>query len=596
MHLFSLPLSANKLMFMCKLFTKLLCVLCALVSIFRLNAQELSYKNYACIEPGTSSKEIVEIAANLSPSPRQFSWQQMELTAFIHFGINTFTDREWGDGTENPQLFNPTQLDAEQWVLTCKNAGFKLIILTAKHHDGFCLWPSNYTEHSVKNSPWKNGQGDVVKEVADACRKYDVKFGVYLSPWDRNSAYYGTDEYNDYFVNQLTELLTNYGTISEVWFDGANGEGPNGKTQEYDNARWNAVIRNLQPDAVISIAGPDVRWVGTETGYGSETEWSVVVGKIKNREDLINLPPEEVAWIFDVYPSPGTRPAIAKAEYLLWYPAETDVSIRPGWFYHTTQDTSVKTPDKLFDIYCSSVGRNGVLLLNMPPDTRGLIHEKDVETLEGFASIITKTFANNLLVDACISCSNGDKLAALTDHDYDTYWITNGQDTTSVIEFDFEEDILFDLFVLQENIKKGQRIETFKLEYNDGNSWKEITSGTTVGYKRILRFDPLWAKQIRLRIESSRSNPTLSEIGLYKQADFTTGIEEMANRFSNSSAVFLSNNTLYVTTEQAGTLYVYDISGRLCILKQLSVGTTEFPLMKGFYIVTLNKLKWKILN
>jgi alpha-L-fucosidase len=577
-------------------FIKFSCILYIFTSVFRLNAQELSYKNYACIEPGTSAKEIVEIAANLTPSPRQFSWQQLELTAFIHFGINTFTDKEWGDGTENPQLFNPTHLDAEQWVLTCKNAGFKLIILTAKHHDGFCLWRSNYTEHSVKNSPWKNGQGDVVKEVADACRKYDVKFGVYLSPWDRNSAYYGTDEYNDYFVNQLTELLTNYGTISEVWFDGANGEGSNGKIQEYDNARWNAVIRNLQPDAVISIAGPDVRWVGTETGYGRETEWSVVVGKIKNREDLLNLPPEEVAWVFGVYPSQGTRPAIAKAECLLWYPAETDVSIRPGWFYHTTEDALVKTPGNLFDIYCSSVGRNGVLLLNMPPDTRGLIHEKDVETLEDFASIITKTFANNLLVNAGIHCSNGDNLSGLTDQDYDTYWITNGQDTTSIIEFDFEENVLFDLLVLQENIKKGQRIETFKLEYNDGSSWKEITSGTTVGYKRILRFDPLEAKQVRLKIESSRSNPTLSEIGLYKQTGLDTGIEAVAKQTAESASVFSSGNIWYVRTEQAGALYIYDLLGRLCTSKQLPAGTTELPLKKGVYVVALNGLKWKIVK
>jgi alpha-L-fucosidase len=488
--------------------------------LVEVSGQELSYTNYFFVEPGTPQQEIVEMAAQLTPSPRQFLWQQMELTAFIHFGINTFTNKEWGDGTEDPQLFNPTQLDAEQWVLTLKNAGFGIVILTAKHHDGFCLWPSNYTEHSVKNSPWKNGQGDVVKEVADACRRLNVKFGVYLSPWDRNSPYYGSDntnEYNDYFVNQLTELLTNYGTINEVWFDGANGEGVGGKVQQYDRPRWYATIRTLQQDAVIAISGPDVRWVGTETGYGQETEWSVISRNIKNREEIAGLPPEEVAFIFEGGSKQGTREELAVAKSVIWYPAETDVSIRPGWFYHSSENTQVKTPAKLFDIYCNSLGRNGSLLLNIPPDTRGLIYEKDVENLQGFASTIHTTFAENLLANATISCSNGNNLQHLTDRNYDTYWTTTGQDTTAVIEFWLENEIRFDLLQLQENIRIGQRIEQFKLEYEEGDSWKEICLGTTVGYKRIIPFDLVTAKHIRLTIESSRLNPTLAELGLYKK-------------------------------------------------------------------------------
>ncbi|MCL1932945.1 MAG: alpha-L-fucosidase [Candidatus Azobacteroides sp.] len=483
-------------------------------------AQELSYVNYVHIPPGASQEKIIELAANLTPSPRQFNWQQMELIAFIHFGINTFTDKEWGDGAEDPQLFNPSQLDAEQWVLACKNAGFRLIILTAKHHDGFCLWPSRFTEHSVKNSPWKNGQGDVVKELAEACRKHDMKFGVYLSPWDRNSPYFGTDEYNDYFVNQLTELLTNYGEISEVWLDGANGEGPNGKKQVYDEARWFAVIRKLQPDAVIAISGPDVRWVGTETGYGKETEWSMRAATLKNRAELDEQSPKEAAFIIESS-SPGILENITQNPSLVWYPVETDVSIRPGWFYHSEENDRVKTPDELFDIYCSSVGRNGALLLNIPPDTRGLIHDKDIESLVGFKNKRTTAFADNLLSGASVSRVESTMTKGL---------ISNAL----ILEYTLPEAITFDLLQLQENIRVGQRIESFKLEYEDGGAWKEITRGTTVGYKRILRFDPVSAKYIRLTIESSRLIPELSEVGLYRQ----TGSDTDSRKISMDSCFF----------------------------------------------------------
>ena len=552
-------------------------ILYLLLNTLTLFAQNLSYTNYVHIPSGASQQEIIELAATLTPSPRQLAWQQMELTAFIHFGMNTFTNMEWGDGTENPQLFNPSQLNAEQWVLTCKNAGFQLIILTAKHHDGFCLWPSQYTEHSVKNSPWKNGQGDVMKELADACHKNKMKLGIYLSPWDRHSPLYGTDEYNDYFVNQLTELLTNYGDIDEVWFDGANGEGPNGKHQVYDQARWFAVIRNLQPNAVIAIAGPDVRWVGTETGYGRETEWSVRSATIKNRNELESQLPEKGAFILQTS-SQGTMENILRAPSLVWHPAETDVSIRPGWFHHPKENEQVKTPEKLFDIYCSSAGRNGVLLLNIPPDTRGLIHENDIKNLTGFNTILTNTFSVNLLADASVSRYESEATTGLIDN-------------ALVVEFTLPEVITFDLLQLQEDIQKGQRVESFKLEYEDGGVWKEITRGTTVGYKRILRFDPVSAKYIRLTIESSRLNPVLSEIGLYTQSGFGENIPQI----HTENFIFSQGNTLYVTAVRGSQLTVYDLSGRICLSKFVPAGKSSFSLKKGIYIVEINKLKQKII-
>lgn len=488
-----------------------------LVIFFISNAQQ---KNYVVINPTDSEETIVRKAATVVPSPRQLRWQQLELTAFFHFGMNTFSNKEWGNGKEDPQIFNPVNLDANQWVRVAKAAGIKQVILTAKHHDGFCLWPTKLTEHSVKNSPWKNGKGDVVKEVSEACKKFNMGFGIYLSPWDRNQPVYGTDQYNDYFVAQLTELLTNYGRVDEVWFDGANGEGTNGKKQVYDFERWYKLIRKLQPSATIAIMGPDVRWVGTESGYGRETEWSVVPANnldpaaiADNSQQAINFKPQGDMMGDDL----GSREKIKNAKGLVWYPAETDVSIRPGWFYHPEEDTVVKTPEKLMDIYFNSVGKNSVLLLNIPPDKNGLISKADVKSLEGFKKLRDKVFANNLAKSAAVNCKNGINKIALLDGSYNTYFTTTENDTTTTIEFVLKGNKTFDMLLLQENITVGQRIEKFTLEYWDGTEWKKITAGTTVGYMRLLQFDAVTTGKVRLRIESSRLNPTIAEFGLYKQ-------------------------------------------------------------------------------
>ncbi|GAA4500385.1 hypothetical protein GCM10023172_20550 [Hymenobacter ginsengisoli] len=484
-------------------------------------AQLYTAKNYVAIAPGSSSATVVRAAAKVVPSPRQLRWQQLERTGFIHFGMNTFTNKEWGDGTESPALFNPTALDARQWVRACKEGGIKQVIITAKHHDGFCLWPSKFTKHSVQSSPWKGGKGDVVKEVAEACREYGLGFGVYLSPWDRNSPYFGDSaKYNNYFVNQLTELLSNYGRVDEVWFDGANGEGPSGKKQVYDFNRWYALIRRLQPAATIAVMGPDVRWVGTESGYGRETEWSVVPTGAQQQASIAANSQKEAAFAPKnmMEDDLGSRAKIAHAPALVWYPAEIDVSIRPGWFYHPAEDDKVKTPAQLLDIYNSSVGRNGVLLLNIPPDKRGLLAEPDISSLKGFSNLLAATYANNLLRGSTATGLSTNQTAALLDMKYDTYWTTPGHDTTATLSFALPVPQTIDLLQLQENIAVGQRIESFVLEYKSGAKWLPLTAGTTVGYKRILPFAPVRAQYVRLRITSSRLNPTLSAIGLYKQA------------------------------------------------------------------------------
>jgi alpha-L-fucosidase len=473
------------------------------------------HKNFVVINSAMSEKELVEIAANIVPSPQQLRWQRLELTGFIHFGINTFTGREWGNGKEDPKIFNPTELDARQWVKVCKEAGIKQVILTAKHHDGFCLWPTKTTEHSVKNSPWKNGKGDVVKEVADACREMGVGFGVYLSPWDMNNASYGTEAYNDFFINQLTELLTQYGKVDEVWFDGANGEGPNGKKQVYDFERWYAHIRKLQPQAVIAVSGPDVRWVGTETGHGREEEWSVVPMGKKNVSTAGSQAKADEAPAGDMTGQVlGSRDQLKDGDALKWYPAETDVSIRPGWFYHESEDKKVKTPEYLKEIYFNSVGRNGVLLLNIPPDKRGLLSDFDVSALKGWREKLDAIFAVNLLKEAK-AIGAVKKIKPLLDDNDATHYLFPMKGNKNTVAMDLNEEKTFNVLLLQENITIGQRVEKFVLEYWDNNQWIKATEGTTIGFKRLLEFPTVTASKVRLRIVSSRLKPALSELGLY---------------------------------------------------------------------------------
>jgi alpha-L-fucosidase len=440
--------------------------------------------------------------------------------------MNTFTNREWGQGTEDPKLFHPTDFDARQWARVLKDTGMKMLILTAKHHDGFCLWPSRYTDHSVKSSLWRGGKGDVVGDVVKACREFGLDVGIYLSPWDRHEPSYGDfPKYNEHFRNQLRELLTGYGEIAEVWFDGANGEGPNGKRQVYDWPSYYKVIRELQPKAVIFGMAPDVRWVGTESGYGRETEWSVIPIDLRGLDDAA---PKTLPNPLDAVFVPGdltaadlgSREKIAAATGLFWYPAETDVSIRPGWFYHPAEDGKVKTPEKLVDIYYSSVGRNSALLLNVPPDTRGRIPDNDAASLLGMRKILEATFRTNLASGAAVKATSearGHGPAALLDGDKDTFWAPAEGVESALIEMEFPAERTFDRAMLQEHIRTGQRLEGFVLEAWDGNAWKEFTRGTTVGYKRLLRFGPVTAKRVRLSIERSRTTLALSAFGLYKE-------------------------------------------------------------------------------
>jgi alpha-L-fucosidase len=461
------------------------------------------------IGPGDSVETLVAKAALVVPSERQLRWQALEFQAFVHFGMNTFTDREWGEGTEDPGLFNPTNFDAGQWVDAVKAAGIRGLIVTAKHHDGFCLWPSRFTAHSVKASPWRGGRGDVVGALAAACRKAGLAFGVYLSPWDRHEPTYGdSPRYNEHFKDQLRELLTGYGGISEVWFDGACGEGPNGKRQVYDWAGYFALIRELQPGAVISIMGPDARWIGNEAGVTRESEWSVVpVVGFDDSPDEKN--PGGFAHLDAQVKDLGSFGRIAEVARLggrlIWYPGQVDVSIRPGWFYHATEDDKVKTLDHLLDIYYTSVGGNAQLLLNIPPDKRGRIHENDARRLKGLGDRLRATFAVNLAAGAVPS--NGPDEGAVSAGGRSSWtWDLGGPRT-------------FNVAMLMEGVRNGQTIEAVALDAWTGTDWTEIAHGTTVGWKKLLRFPSVTAARVRVRVLASRrGGPApfpLEEFGLF---------------------------------------------------------------------------------
>jgi alpha-L-fucosidase len=444
----------------------------------------------------------------VTPTRQQLAWQEAELSMFLHFGINTFTDREWGEGNEDPKRFHPTALDARQWAEAAEAAGFKYLILTAKHHDGFCLWPSRYTDHSVKNSAWREGMGDVVGEFARACRDAHLKVGLYLSPWDRHELCYGdSPAYNRYFTHQLSELLTQYGEIAEVWFDGACGEGPNGKRQEYDWQSYYEVIRRLQPDALIAICGPDVRWVGNEDGVARETEWSV----------------QE--------PNPVFHRGITGK---VWYPAECDVSIRPGWFWHRREDDKVKSLEHLIDIYYQSVGRNSVLLLNVPPNDQGLLAAPDVQRLRELRRYLDRAFAVDLARGKPALASSvgpGSRAAHAVDGQAGTHWSPAEGAASASVEVDLGEPAAFNVVMLQEQIAQGQRVEEYRVEAWSDSGWQPIATGTTIGHKKLDRVPEVRTRKVRLTLLRWQACPTIRTFGLY-QAPAVARVPDRAERES----------------------------------------------------------------
>lgn len=449
------------------------------------------------------------------PTEKQLKWQEMEYYAFIHFSMNTFNDVEWGYGNVDPSVFNPSNVDCRQWARVCKEAGMKGIILTAKHHDGFCLWPSKYTDYSVKNSSWKNGKGDLVRELSEACKEYGLKLGIYLSPWDRNHPQYGKPEYITYFRNQLRELLTNYGDVFEIWFDGANGgTGYYGGANEernvdrktyYDWPNTYKMIYEIQPNAMLfSDAGPDCRWCGNEEGWVGETNWSTL------RRDEV--------W-------PGS-PNYEQLRYghedgTHWLPAEVNVSTRPGWFYHKSEDHKVKTLSQMLDIYYKSFGRNGTLLVNFPVDRRGLIHENDADVVIKLAQTIQADFAHDIALGKKAIATNVRQNSThfdankVLDGKNDTYWATDDNTTSASLTIDLKEPTMLNRLLVQEYIKLGQRVKQFEVEVFADNKWQTVSKGTTIGYKRILTFSTVKASKVRLNIIQSKASPLISTIGLY---------------------------------------------------------------------------------
>ncbi len=470
-----------------------------------------------------NDNRLVEIV----PHSRQLAHQQLEFYAFVHFTVNTFTDREWGDGTESPQIFNPERLDAEQWVRAVKSAGMRGLILTCKHHDGFCLWQTKHTKHSVASSPYKNGKGDVVKEVSDACRKYGIKFGVYLSPWDRNSPLYGKGrEYDDYFVAQLEELLTGYGEIFSVWFDGACGEGQNGKKQYYDWERYYQTIRRLQPCACISVCGPDVRWCGNEAGHTRDAEWSVVPKRTADTEKIASASQQQddtqfrqrkiSAWDSDL----GSRAILENEPELIWYPAEVNTSIRPGWFWHESENDKVRPLGELIHIYNNSVGGNATFLLNIPPTSEGLFHENDCKRLSQIGEYLRKTYSSNILPLAVLSADSekcGCEISNVISEGYDCFYMGEADSTSARITIRWDSAYELNAIVLMENITLSQRVEGFTVEAGNNGIYQQIYSGTVIGYKRIISLDSITADSLRISITDCRKEPALSFIGVYSE-------------------------------------------------------------------------------
>lgn len=449
----------------------------------------------------------------------------LEFYGFIHFTVNTYTDREWGDGTESPAIFNPVKLDAHQWVKAAKDAGMRGLILTCKHHDGFCLWPSKFTNHSVAQSPYQGGKGDVVREVSDACKEEGMAFGVYLSPWDRNHPDYGSGKaYDDYFVNQLTELLSDYGEVFAVWFDGACGEGPNGKKQVYDWERYYEVIRRLQPDACISVCGPDVRWCGNEAGQTRTSEWSVVPERTADTEKIAQSSQQKDETSFrrkkisaqdmDL----GSRALLQEEENLIWYPAEVNTSIRPGWFYHAAEDGLVRPLEELVHIYENAVGGNATFLLNIPPDRDGLIAPGDLCRLHELGEYLRGTYRDNLADQALFysdSFLEGFGIEMVREDSYATCFRTPDGVSACEITLRWEKAICVKRLVLKENLYYSQRVEKFEVLAQMNGSLCKVYEGTVIGYQKIVVLELPETEELKIRILDARVAPALSFIGVY---------------------------------------------------------------------------------
>jgi alpha-L-fucosidase len=442
--------------------------------------------------------------ARALPSAAQLSWHQMEYYWFFHFGPNTFTGKEWGHGDEKEEVFNPLQLDCRQWCRVAKAAGAKGVIITAKHHDGFCLWPSKFSTHTIRESKWRNGKGDVLKELSNACKEYGLKFGVYLSPWDRNHPDYGTAKYNDVFISMMKEIFTNYGPIWEFWWDGANGEGPNGKKQVYDFRRFEKFVKQISPQTIVfSDIGPDCRWVGNENGIAGATNWNYLdTAGFKRGEDA---PPTDTL-------NTGNR--FGKN----WIPPECDVSIRPGWFYHKEEDSKVKSAKDLFNLYLKSVGRGANLLLNVPPDERGLINENDSAAAVSFRLLKERNFKNNIFKHTagyCIQHGITKKITALSDGNTASLQLTEVAGICSM-GVKLKADKKINTVVLKESLLRGQHCAAFKLSLI--NSKRELVKeiqGTTIGNKRIITFAAVDVSAIEITILDQDGTTALNEIEAY---------------------------------------------------------------------------------
>ena len=602
----------------------------------------ISYSTLQHISSSDSGAAIAEKAAKVLPRPNQTEWMRLERTIFIHFGPNTFRGVEWGDGREDPSIFNPTELDADQWVRSAKDAGAKMVVLVCKHHDGFNLWPTRYSDHSVAASPWRGGKGNVVRDVADAAHKYGIELGVYLSPADlyqlrtnpkNPSGYYGdgsgklrsaiptdpssfrtnpserrkpapgfksyifdVDNYNRYFLNELYELLTEYGPIREVWFDGAN---PDPSVHEtYDYAAWYSLIRELQPGAIIFGKGPDARWVGNESGVGRPTEWSVV--PLPKRPEDFNWPDMQDADL-------GSRSKLTPGSYLWWFPAEVNEPILYGWFWNPKKQ--VRTAADLIDIYYTSVGRNGNMLLNLSPDTRGLIPDNQLAHLRLMAQVVDETFARNLAAGGMLTADSSNKAnspSLAMDGNLDTWWEAAPGEKAATLTLKLPKAVTFDVVSLQEAVDhRGQRIESLSIDAWDGSKWKTIDEQTTVGHKRLLRLSsPVTADQVRIRITGSRLEPTLAEVGLFRQAQYVQA-PVISERDANGTVRISSANGLPVVYSMDGTAptsksAVY--SSPVALPRGGTVQATclapdgRLGMMASKYFAGLAPIGWKVMN